>query len=57
MSKTTKNSLDICVRVLKEGDRFVLRDAEGTRYGAHTSREDADVAAEDWNEYYKRPLL
>lgn len=44
------------IKPKKEGDKYVLYDEVGYKYGAYTSKEEAGKATSDWNSYYERPL-
>lgn len=45
------------LKVVKEEGKFVIRDDEGTNYGAYEAQEKAEEARTDWVLYYQNPLV
>ena len=43
------------LKVERKDGKYCVVDEHGTVYGAYTTKQDAEDAANDWREYYARP--
>jgi hypothetical protein len=44
------------IKVHSDNNAYVLTDAAGNTYGRYDTKQEADAAASDWNNYYDEPL-